>query len=102
MKDMTPLRIDLSPSGSGVEAGPRTLASAVYARLRQGILSCDYRPGEKLQISQLSKAFGVSSVAVREALSRLVAHGLVVVEDQRGFRVGPLSVADISDVTHRA
>jgi DNA-binding GntR family transcriptional regulator len=96
----TPLFLDLSRSSDGVEGGARTLASAVYARLRADVLSCRYQPGERLLIGPLSKGFAVSAIAVREALSRLVADGLVVVEDQRGFRVSPLSLADLHDVTH--
>ena len=36
---------------------------------------------------------------MREALSRLVADGLVQASDQRGFRVSPVSAADLRDVT---
>lgn len=43
--------------------------------------------------------FSVSLAAVREALSRLVADGLVQASDQRGFRVSPVSSADLADVT---
>src|SRR3954454_6592315 len=96
----SPLYLDVTPGADGSEGGPRTLASAVYARLRSDILACGYRPNEKLPVGPLSRKFGVSTVAVREALSRLVAHGLVVVEDQRGFRVSPVSLADLRDVTH--
>jgi len=84
----------------GLEGGPRTLASAVYHRLRADVLACRCRPGEKLLIGSIAKNFAVSAVAVREALSRLVADGLVVVEDQRGFRVSALSLSDLKDVTH--
>lgn len=94
------LFLDLSPPSDGVEGGARTLASAVYARLRVDILTCRLQPGEKLLIAALAKGFGVSAVAVREALSRLVADGLVVAEDQRGFHVSKLSLADLLDVTH--
>lgn len=96
----TPLFLDLSRSRDSLESGPRTLASAVYARLRADVLSCRHIPGERLLIGPLAKGFAVSAVAVREALSRLVADGLVVVEDQRGFRVSPLSLSDLRDVTH--
>jgi DNA-binding GntR family transcriptional regulator len=77
----------------------RTLVSAIYSRMRAGILSCDYQPGEKLFVGPLSQRFGVSIASVREALFRLVADGLVHAEDQRGFRVSPLSLADLWDVT---
>ena len=91
---------DVLQPAYGLEGGPRTLASAVYHRLRADVLACRYQPGEKLLIGSLAKNFAVSAVAVREALSRLVADGLVVVEDQRGFRVSALSLSDLEDVTH--
>jgi len=79
--------------------GPRTLTSAVFERLRADILTTKLSPGQKLHIAGLAKQFAVSLAAVREALSRLVADGLVQASDQRGFRVCPVSRADLEDVT---
>jgi DNA-binding GntR family transcriptional regulator len=79
--------------------GPRTLTSAVLERLRADILSTKLVPGQKLHIAGLAKQFSVSLTSVREALSRLVADGLVQASDQRGFRVSPVSSADLEDVT---
>jgi len=79
--------------------GPRSLTSAVLERLRADILSARLVPGQKLHIAGLAKQFSVSLAAVREALSRLVADGLVQASDQRGFRVSPVSPADLEDVT---
>ena len=78
---------------------PRSLTSAVQERLRADILSTRLLPGQKLHIAGLAKQFSVSLAAVREALSRLVADGLVQASDQRGFRVSPVSMADLADVT---
>lgn len=78
----------------------RTLASAIFAQLRGDILSCRIEPGKKLNVSAISKRFDVSLAGVREALSRLVASGLVVAEDQRGFRASPLSLPDLMDLTN--
>ena len=78
---------------------PRSLTSAVQGRLRADILSTRLLPGQKLHIAGLAKQFSVSLAAVREALSRLVADGLVQASDQRGFRVSPVSPADLKDVT---
>jgi DNA-binding GntR family transcriptional regulator len=78
---------------------PRSLTSAVQERLRADILSTRLLPGQKLHIAGLAKQFSVSLAAVREALSRLVADGLVQASDQRGFRVSPVSHADLADVT---
>lgn len=77
----------------------RSLTSAVFANLKAEILSCRLKPDEKLHIGNLAKVYDVSLAAVREALSRLVADGLVVAEDQRGFRVSPASIRDLDDVT---
>src|ERR1700693_2476045 len=75
--------------------GPRSLTSAVLECLRADILSAKLIPGQKLHIAGLAKQFSVSLAAVREALSRLVADGLVQASDQRGFRVSPVSPADL-------
>ncbi|MGK7870992.1 GntR family transcriptional regulator [Falsiroseomonas sp. E2-1-a20] len=76
----------------------RTLTSAVHACLRADLIACRILPGEKLPIVLLSQRFRVSAAIVREALSRLVADGLVVAEDQRGFRASPLTLADLQDL----
>ena len=94
---MNSMAFGLDVQGGG---GPRTLTSAVLERLRADILSTKLVPGQKLHIAGLAKQFSVSLAAVREALSRLVADGLVQASDQRGFRVSPVSPADLEDVTH--
>lgn len=91
--------IGLSFGESGGAGRPRSLTSAVQERLRADILATRLLPGQKLHIAGLAKQFSVSLAAVREALSRLVADGLVQASDQRGFRVSPVSLADLADVT---
>lgn len=78
---------------------PRSQTSAAYARLRADILAGRFAPGEKLKIADLGASLSVSSSAVREALSRLVADQLVVSRDQKGFVVAPLSIEDLEDLT---
>lgn len=82
---------------------PNTAASLTqdtYEHLRADLLACRLRPDSRLVIADIGKQLGVSLGAVREALSRLTAEGLVVAEPQRGFRVAPLSAADLSDLTN--
>jgi DNA-binding GntR family transcriptional regulator len=75
------------------------LTSAVLEQLRSDILTTKILPGQKLNVANLARQFSVSLAAVREALSRLVADGLVQASDQRGFRVSPVSQTDLEDVT---
>jgi DNA-binding GntR family transcriptional regulator len=76
-----------------------TLTEDVYQRLRADLLACRLMPGQKLKIEELCARLAAGSSAVREALSRLAADGFVVLEPQRGFRVPPLSLAELRDLT---
>src|ERR1700745_563699 len=78
---------------------PTSLTHGAYAELRADLLACSFAPGEKLKIDDLCRRFSVGSSAVREALSRLASEGFVVSEPQRGFRVAPLSVDALRDLT---
>jgi GntR family carbon starvation induced transcriptional regulator len=78
----------------------RTLAVDITHRLRQDIVSCRLKPGEALKFDALRSAFGASFTTLREALTSLSADGLVVAEEQRGFRVAPVTTEDLIDVTH--
>jgi DNA-binding GntR family transcriptional regulator len=80
------------------KTGPRSLTSMIYGQLRSDIISCAIEPGEKLKTAALQERFGVGLSAVREALSRLATEGLVQAEDQRGFRVAPVSAEDFKDL----
>ncbi len=78
----------------------RSMTQDVYERLRADILACRMIPGSKLRISELCLSLGgVSLGAVREALSRLAADGLVMSEPQRGFTVAPVSARDLEHLT---
>ena len=71
----------------------------VFTTLRDDILSCRVEPGAKLRINEIAVSHGVSLGAVREALSRLGAEGLAIAESQKGYRVTPLSVVELRDLT---
>lgn len=76
-----------------------TRAGDVLARMRSDIISCALKPGTKLRFETLKEMYEVSFSTLREALSRLVAEGLVVAEGQRGFLVAPVSLFDLTDLT---
>lgn len=77
----------------------RSLTEQVYVTLRADLINCKLRPGERLRTNELSKRFGVSLSAVREALARLSADGLAVADPQRGFAAAPISAADLVALT---
>ena len=75
-----------------------TLASTICDRVRGDILSGRREPGAKIRLEDLKAEFGVSWSPIREAVSRLVAEGLILAEEQRGYRVAPASRADLAEV----
>ena len=77
----------------------RTQADRMFETLRAEILACRFLPGSKLRISDIAETSEVSLGAVREALSRLGAEGLVIAESQKGYRVASISVEDLQDLT---
>jgi DNA-binding GntR family transcriptional regulator len=86
-------------NGAGTDAQSGvTLATAISDRLRAEILSGKKKPGTKLRLDEIKAEFGVSWSPIREGLSRLLAEGLVTTEDQRGFRVAPVSRDDLADI----
>ena len=77
----------------------KTQSDRMFDRLQADILTCRLLPGSKLRISDIAQSSEVSLGAVREALSRLGAEGLVIAELQKGYRVAPLSAEDLRDLT---
>jgi GntR family transcriptional regulator, carbon starvation induced regulator len=88
-----------SDSGPSPEAAPKTIAEAIYGRLRQDILSGEHKPGAKLRFAELTSTYEASMGTLREALTRLAAERLVTAEGQRGFRVAPISLNELWDIT---
>lgn len=76
-----------------------TISSRVAADLRDAILRGDPAPGSKINLDRLRAAHDASISPLREAVARLVADGLVEFEDQKGYRVAPVSLADLAEVT---
>jgi DNA-binding GntR family transcriptional regulator len=76
-----------------------TISSRISALLREAILVGKLAPGEKINLDRLREHYGISISPLREAVARLEADGLVVFEDQRGYRVAPVSLKDLAEVT---
>lgn len=74
------------------------LADEVAATLRTQILDGDLAADSFIRIEDMAARLGTSPTPVREALMTLRVEGFVEQEPRRGFRVLPLSLADINDV----
>ncbi|OEY66396.1 DNA-binding transcriptional regulator CsiR [Marinobacter sp. X15-166B] len=80
-------------------AAPRqNLATNAYRQLKQDIIRGRYAPEQRLLMERLKEDYGTSTGPLREALSQLVADRLVVAISQRGFRVAPMSLAELNDI----
>ena len=56
-----------------------------------------YLPGAKVRLEDIRQAFGVSWSPIREAVTRLVSEGLMVVDSQKGYRVAPATRAELEE-----
>ena len=79
---------------------PRTLVERAYLGLRHDVVCGKLAPGQRLRVEHLKDQYEVGAGTLREALSLLVSDALVSSEGQRGFRVAPISLADLEDVTN--
>jgi DNA-binding GntR family transcriptional regulator len=80
------------------ETRHRTKQEFVYATLRDSIMKCELRPGERLVIDDLARRLSVSSIPVREALHILQSEGLVVTVPHVGATVAGISRESILEV----
>jgi GntR family transcriptional regulator, carbon starvation induced regulator len=78
---------------------PITLELMARQRMTEDILSGALAPNARLKIRELTERYRVGSSPVREALSRLVPEGLVTAEGNKGFRVAPLSLRELIEIT---
>ncbi len=74
-----------------------SLAIQCYEYLEENIINGTFTPGQKLKIKDLKELLNVGQSPLREALSRLIASGLIQAEEHKGFRVSRLSESDVRD-----
>jgi DNA-binding GntR family transcriptional regulator len=93
--------ITVDPVPAAVVDPPGTLLrEKVYHQLRADMISCRLPPGLEIRENELAARFGVSKSPVRDALMRLEREGLVITLPRQGYRVAPVSLADVQDMFH--
>jgi len=75
-----------------------SLAYKVYTQLRRKILSNQIPVNTRLKEDEWAKRIEVSRMAVREALTRLLGEGLVILGEKSGYYVKPMTPEDVHEL----
>ncbi len=86
-------------NGYFADDGKNTIGSQLAFRLREAIISGGLEAGSKINLDKARQSFNVSLSPLREGLARLISDGLVEFEDNRGYRVAPVSLANLEEIT---
>jgi DNA-binding GntR family transcriptional regulator len=88
----------LEVASGTIDNTPTTLRNHLVRMLREQILGGRYRPGDRLNESQIAREFAISRIPVREALSHLQEQGLVMNHERRGMFVTQLSPDEVQQI----
>lgn len=77
----------------------RSLTQQVQETLESMLVGGTLRPDTRTSIRELAEQLGVSTMPVRDAVSRLVAQGALAIERNRAVVVPRLSIEDFRDLT---
>src|ERR1700710_755120 len=70
---------------------------SVYQAMRQAIVTCVIKPGERLNVEELAEKFGVSLTPVRGAIQQLATEGLIEIRPRSGTFVANLNHQEIDE-----
>jgi DNA-binding GntR family transcriptional regulator len=76
----------------------KTKNVAVYNKLRQGIIKGKLKPGQKVVMAELAKAFGLSETPVREAIRRLESEGYIDFTPHMGAIVTKIDEGELVEI----
>ncbi|MBW4025732.1 MAG: GntR family transcriptional regulator [Proteobacteria bacterium] len=76
-----------------------TLTDRAYAALKRALTAGDFAPGHALVIRTVAEAYGISPTPIREALQRLVAERMLVLQANRSIVVPFLSARRFEELT---
>lgn len=76
-----------------------TATEAAVRKLKRDIMSGALAPDSQLKMRELKERYGIGASPMREALAQLAAEGFVHQRAQKGFRVPPVSLDELMDIT---
>jgi DNA-binding GntR family transcriptional regulator len=68
----------------------------VTVLLRRALLEGEIKPGERINVAELERTFGVSHIPIREAVRRLETEGLIVALPQRAAVAAGVDLDDLA------
>ena len=77
---------------------PQALNEQAYELLRRDIITCALPPGADVSEAELAEKLQMSKTPVRDALSRLRTDGFVETFPRRGYRIVPMTLADMNEL----
>lgn len=87
------------PQATISKTGFSTATEAAVRKLKQDIMSGALAPDSQLKMRELKSRYGIGASPMREALAQLAAEGFVHQRAQKGFRVPPVSIEELVDIT---
>jgi DNA-binding GntR family transcriptional regulator len=76
----------------------KSLTIQAYELLRRDIVTRTLAPGADVSESELAERLRMSKTPVREALARLRSEGFVETFPRRGYRITPMTLADMNEL----
>ena len=84
-------------SGNAI-LGYKSLTECVMDYLKKSLNDRSLKPGDEINLSDLSKIVGVSRTPIREALIQLVKDGFIEIVSRRKFIIKRLTLKEIKDI----
>lgn len=75
-----------------------SLASKAFLEIRRKILSNQLPSNTRLKEDEWAKKIGVSRMAIREALTRLLGEDLVILGEKGGYYIKPILASDFQEI----
>ncbi|MBN4664462.1 GntR family transcriptional regulator [Pandoraea nosoerga] len=69
-----------------------------YERIRHDVLTCAIMPGAIVSEAELMRRYGIARTSCRVALVRLVHEGFARAIPRQGYRISPITLADVEEI----